>query len=63
MWDARDLADIPDAIDGLVLGPDRLVRDLLVGGERIVEDGRLAGVDLREARQDLARRARRLWPS
>jgi cytosine/adenosine deaminase-related metal-dependent hydrolase len=62
VWDAHDLADVPDAIDGLVLGPDRLVRDLIVGGERIVHDGRLAGVDLRDARQDLARRAKRLWP-
>jgi cytosine/adenosine deaminase-related metal-dependent hydrolase len=62
VWDARDLADFPDAIDGLVLGPDRLVRDLLVGGERVVRDGQLEGVDLREAKQDLARRARRLWP-
>ena len=62
VWDARDLADVPGAIDGLVLGPDRLVRDLLVGGERVVHDGQLAGVDLREAKQDLARRAKRLWP-
>jgi cytosine/adenosine deaminase-related metal-dependent hydrolase len=62
VWDARDLTDIPDAIDGLVLGPDRLVRDLLVGGERVVHDGRLVDVDLPEARRDLARRARRLWP-
>jgi cytosine/adenosine deaminase-related metal-dependent hydrolase len=62
VWDAQDLADFPDAIDGLVLGPDRQVRDLLVGGERVVHDGQLAGVDLREAKHDLARRARRLWP-
>ena len=62
VWDAHDLADVPDAIDGLVLGPDRRVRDLLVGGDRVVDDGRLAGVDLHLARQDLARRSRRLWP-
>jgi cytosine/adenosine deaminase-related metal-dependent hydrolase len=62
VWDARDLADIPDAVVGLVLGPDRPVRDLLVGGERIVADGRLAHVDLRAARADLARRSQRLWP-
>jgi cytosine/adenosine deaminase-related metal-dependent hydrolase len=62
VWDAHDLADVPDAVVGLVLGPDRQVRDLLVGGERIVADGRLAHVDLRAARADLALRSKRLWP-
>ena len=62
VWDAHDLADVPDAVDGFVLGPDRQVRDLLVGGERVVRDGRLVGVDLRESHQALARRAQRLWP-
>jgi cytosine/adenosine deaminase-related metal-dependent hydrolase len=62
VWDAHDLADVPDALVGLVLGPDRQVRDLLVGGERVVTDGQLVHVDVHAARADLARRARRLWP-
>jgi cytosine/adenosine deaminase-related metal-dependent hydrolase len=62
VWDAHDLADVPDALVGLVLGPDRQVRDLLVGGERVVSEGRLVHVDVRAARADLARRSRRLWP-
>jgi hypothetical protein len=63
VWDAHDLSDVPDVVVGLVLGPDRTVRDLIVGGEQIVADGQLAHVDLRAARADLARRARRLWPA
>jgi cytosine/adenosine deaminase-related metal-dependent hydrolase len=62
VWDAHDLADVPDPLVGLVLGPDRPVRDLFVGGEQIVAEGRLVHVDLRAARADLARRATRLWP-
>jgi cytosine/adenosine deaminase-related metal-dependent hydrolase len=62
VWDAHDLADVPDALVGLVLGPDRQVRDLLVGGERVVTEGRLVHVDVRAARADLTRRSRRLWP-
>jgi cytosine/adenosine deaminase-related metal-dependent hydrolase len=62
VWDARDLSDFRDAIDGLVLVPDRQERDLFVGGEQNVHDGQLDGVDLRAAKQDLARRAKRLWP-
>ena len=62
VWDAHDLADVPDAVVGLVLGPDRQARDLFVAGERVVADGQLTNVDLRAARAELARRARRLWP-
>ncbi len=61
VWPADDLADIADAVAGLVLGPSRRVRHLLVGGEAVVADGALVGVDLRAAHAELARRARRLW--
>jgi cytosine/adenosine deaminase-related metal-dependent hydrolase len=61
VWPAEDIADIPNPVDGLVLGPDRRVRHLLVGGEAVVLDGALAGVDLSEAHAELARRARTLW--
>jgi cytosine/adenosine deaminase-related metal-dependent hydrolase len=62
VWPAGDLADIPDPIDGLVLGPDRRAQHVLVGGEPVVTDGEPVGVDLAAARRELARRARRLWP-
>jgi cytosine/adenosine deaminase-related metal-dependent hydrolase len=62
VWDARDLDDIPDPLDGLVLGPDRRARTVYVGGSPVVEDGAPVGVDLAAARRDLARRAQRLWP-
>jgi cytosine/adenosine deaminase-related metal-dependent hydrolase len=61
VWPGDDLTDIPDAVDGLVLGPDRRARHVLVGGEPVVTDGHLDGLDLAAARQDLGRRARRLW--
>ncbi len=63
VWDGDDLADVPDPVAGLVLGPDRLARHVYVGGEPRVVDGAVSGVDLAAARADLARRARRLWPS
>jgi cytosine/adenosine deaminase-related metal-dependent hydrolase len=62
VWPADDLADVPDPIDGLVLGPDRRAQHVLVDGEPVVTDGELVGVDLAAARRELARRARRLWP-
>lgn len=62
IWPAADLADVPDAVAGLVLGPDRRVRHLLVRGHSVVTDGELVGVDLPAAHAELARRARRLWP-
>jgi cytosine/adenosine deaminase-related metal-dependent hydrolase len=60
VWPADDLQDIGDPVDALVLGPDRLVRHLLVGGEAVVRDGELVGVDLPAVRRDLAARAARL---
>ena len=61
VWPGDDLADIADPLAALVLGPDRTVRHLLVGGDPVVTDGEVVGVDLRAARHDLAVRARRLW--
>ncbi|MEM7288055.1 MAG: 8-oxoguanine deaminase [Actinomycetota bacterium] len=61
VWPGDDLGDMQDAVAGLVLGPDRRVRHLFVGGEQRVEDGRLIGLDMRAAHERLAHRARRLW--
>lgn len=61
MWPGDDLADVSDAVAGLVLGPDREVRHLLVDGELVVAHGQLLGVDLRTARERLATRAPWLW--
>ena len=61
VWPGDDLADGPDAVAGLVLGPDRTVRHLLVDGQLVVAHGELLGVELRTARQRLATRVRRLW--
>ncbi len=61
VWDIGDLSDISDPLAGLVLGPDRRVRDLFVEGRRVVEDHRVIGLDAVAARRDLARRATRLW--
>jgi cytosine/adenosine deaminase-related metal-dependent hydrolase len=61
VWPAEDIADIADPVAGFVLGPDRRVRHLLVGGETVVRDGVLEGVDLHAAHDELAKRARRLW--
>ncbi|MGI9019028.1 MAG: 8-oxoguanine deaminase [Euzebya sp.] len=62
VWPGEDIADIPDPIEALVLGPDRRARHVFVGGRQVVTDGELDGLDLMAARRDLARRARRLWP-
>jgi cytosine/adenosine deaminase-related metal-dependent hydrolase len=62
VWPGHDLADIRDPVAGLVLGPDRRARHVFVDGEPVVEDGALRGGDVREWRDDLAVRARRLWP-
>ena len=51
-----------DPLAGLVLGPERHARHVLVEGEYVVRDGRLLGADMDALRRDLARRARRLWP-
>ncbi|WP_420639069.1 8-oxoguanine deaminase [Candidatus Poriferisocius sp.] len=61
VWPGDDIADVVDPLAGLVLGPDRRVRHLYVGGRAVVADGRLLGCDLADAHARLARRARRLW--
>ena len=61
VWPAHDIDDIADPIAGLVLGPARGVRHVLVGGDEVVVDGALTGVDLRAAHVELARHARTLW--
>jgi cytosine/adenosine deaminase-related metal-dependent hydrolase len=61
VWPADDIADIADPVAGLVLGPTRQVRHLLVGGDAVVTDGELQGVDLRSAHAELTRQARTLW--
>ena len=61
IWSGDDVADIPDPVAALALGPDRRVRHLLVQGEPVVTDGELVNLDLRRARAELARRSQRLW--
>lgn len=61
VWPGDDLGDIRDAVDGLVMGPDRRVRHLFVGGHHRVKDGALTGIDLGDAHRRLAQRASRLW--
>ncbi|MTV27399.1 8-oxoguanine deaminase [Nitriliruptoraceae bacterium ZYF776] len=61
VWPADDLVDVPDPVDGLVLGPERRAQHVLVDGEFVVRDGGLLGFDVDAARAELGRRARRLW--
>ena len=63
VWPGDDLADMPDPLAALVLGPDRRVRHLLVGGAPVVTDFQLVGADLAQVRSQLVRTARRLWPA
>ncbi len=63
VWPGDDLADVLDPLAGLVLGPERRARHVLVDGEYVVRDGALVGADLGALRAELTRRARRLWPS
>ena len=61
VWPGDDLADVQDPLAGLVLGPDRRARHVLVGGRPVVVDGEVVGIDLAGAHRDLAERSRRLW--
>ena len=60
VWPGDDLADMADPLTALVLGPDRRVRHLFVGGRHTVADGEPVGFDLGAAHRELARRAARL---
>lgn len=62
VWPAADVADLPDPVDALVLGPDRAVRHLFVAGRQIVDDGQVLGLDLDAAHRELTTAARSLWP-
>jgi cytosine/adenosine deaminase-related metal-dependent hydrolase len=62
VWPGDDLGDVPDPLAGLVLGPDRRARHVLVDGRPVVRDGELLGADAGQLRRELARRARRVWP-
>lgn len=62
VWSGDDIADVLDPVAGLVLGPERTARHVLVGGEYVVRDGALVGADRRDLHRDLARRAARLRP-
>ncbi len=61
VWPGDDLGDVADPLAGLVLGPDRAARHVLVAGRPVVTDGEVLGVDLAAAHRRLARAARRLW--
>lgn len=61
VWPMADTADIRNPIDALVLGSDRRVRHLFVGGDKVVDEGALVRVDLVSAHRELAVRAQRLW--
>jgi cytosine/adenosine deaminase-related metal-dependent hydrolase len=61
VWPAADLGDIANALDGLVLGPDRRVRHLFVGGQPVVEDGNLVRADIGALREQAIKTARGLW--
>jgi len=61
VWPGDDLGDIADPLAGLVLGPDRRARHVLVGGQPVVTDGEVVGIDLAAAHTELARRSSRLW--
>jgi cytosine/adenosine deaminase-related metal-dependent hydrolase len=62
VWPGEDLADVLDPLAGLVLGPDRRARHVLVDGRYVVRDGALVRADSAGLHRDLARRARGLWP-
>lgn len=62
IWPADDLDDIADPVAALVLGPDRKVSMLLVGGEVVVDQGNPVAIDLHEVHRALSRRACKLWP-
>ena len=61
IWPGADLGDIQDSITGLVMGPDRRVKHLFVGGNQIIDHSELKNVDMSSAYLELATHARRLF--
>ncbi|MBO60130.1 MAG: 8-oxoguanine deaminase [Actinomycetota bacterium] len=61
IWPGDDLGDIPDSLTGLVMGPDRRVKHLFVGGNQIINHSELKNVDMGSAHLELANHARRLF--
>lgn len=60
VWSLRDMADVPDPVDALVLGPSRRVRHLVVGGRPVVVEGELPGTDVARLRAEVAARGARV---
>jgi cytosine/adenosine deaminase-related metal-dependent hydrolase len=62
LWPLTDLdhAGIADPVAALVLGPRPRVKHLLVGGETVVEDGRLTTADEDAIARDIAAASRRI---
>ena len=61
VWPGNDLGGVSDPVTGLILGPDRRAKHVFVAGEQRVQDGKLLGVDIHAAHQELAERAQLLW--
>ncbi len=61
VWPSNDLLGVADPIGGLILGPDRKVKDLFVAGKHQIKDGEPMNFDLSKAHKDLAMRSKRLW--
>ena len=61
IWPGGDLGDIPDPLTGLVMGPDRRVRHLFVGGSQIIDETELKNVDMNSAHLELTNHAKRLF--
>ena len=63
IWPGGDLGDIQDPLTGLVMGPDRRVKHLFVGGNQVINNSELKKVDMGIAHLELARHAKRLFDS
>ena len=62
LWDVSGLVhdNVEDPVTALVYGPPRRAHTVLVGGEAIVEEGRLTRVDEDAVTRELARETARL---
>ena len=63
IWPGGDLGDSQDPLTGLVMGPDRRVKHLFVGGNQVINNSELKKVDMGIAHLELARHAKRLFDS